>query len=453
VDLNSIISNPYLATGLIAVIAFLLFLSALISGSEVAFFSLKPTDISSLEEDSESASSNVLKLLREPNDKDGPRHLLATILVLNNLINVAIVLIATVTAQQIFPVETLPNWIAIAIHVAGVTLLLVLFGEVIPKLFATSHNVMVAKFMSRTLLVCKKILKPIWKPLVLIGKRVDKNLVRPPQDISAKDLENVLKLTDSTERSTDEAEILERIVKFGDKDAKQVMTPRTDVTSFTLEESWPVLRASVVASGYSRIPIHKGSIDEVVGVLHVKDLIPLLNLDAAPWNNLLREPFFIPENMKIDDLLLEFQTRKVHMALVVDEYGGTSGLITLEDVLEEIVGDITDEFDTEEIAYSRLDDFTYLMEGKTALIDFYRILKLDEEVWEEAKGESDTLGGFIIEQAGKIPRTREYIVFDGVTLIIDAGNNKLIDRVKIILKPLDQESVETYFESDKLKDE
>ena len=157
--------------------------------------------------------------------------------------------------------------------------------------------------------------------------------------------------------------------------------------------------------------------------------------------------------MKIDDLLLEFQTRKVHMALVVDEYGGTSGLITLEDVLEEIVGDITDEFDTEEIAYSRLDDFTYLMEGKTALIDFYRILKLDEEVWEEAKGESDTLGGFIIEQAGKIPRTREYIVFDGVTLMIDAGNNKLIDRVKIILKPLDQESVETYFESDKLKDE
>ena len=156
----------------------------------------------------------------------------------------------------------------------------------------------------------KKILKPIWKPLVLIGKRVDKNLVRPPQDISAKDLENVLKLTDSTERSTDEAEILERIVKFGDKDAKQVMTPRTDVTSFTLEESWTVLRASVVASGYSRIPIHQGSIDEVVGVLHVKDLIPLLNLDAAPWNNLLREPFFIPENMKIDDLLLEFQTRK-----------------------------------------------------------------------------------------------------------------------------------------------
>ncbi len=442
--------NPYLATGLIAV---LLFLSALISGSEVAFFSLKPTDISSLEEDSKSSSSNVLKLLREPNYHDGPRHLLATILVLNNLINVAIVLIATVTAQQVFPVETLPNWLAVGIHIAGVTLLLVLFGEVIPKLFATSHNILVAKSMSRTLLVCKNILKPFWKPLVLLGSRLDKNLVRPLQDISAKDLENVLKLTDSTERSTDEAEILERIVKFGDKDAKQVMTPRTDITAFKLEESWPVLRAAVVASGYSRIPIHHGSIDDVVGVLHVKDLIPLLNLEAATWNNLLREPFFIPENMKIDDLLLEFQTRKVHMALVVDEYGGTSGLITLEDVLEEIVGDITDEFDAEEIAYSRLDDCTYLMEGKTALIDFYRILKLDEEVWEEAKGESDTLGGFIIEQAGKIPRTREYIVFDGVTLVIDAGNNKLIDRVKIILGKSDQENGGPFSRNDIPEDE
>ena len=193
--------------------------------------------------------------------------------------------------------------------------------------------------------------------------------------------------------------------------------------------------------------------DEVVGVLHIKDLIPLLELETAAWSALLREPYFITENMMIDDLLKEFQERKVHMAIVVDEYGGTSGLITLEDVLEEIVGDITDEFDAEEIAYSRLDDSTYLMEGKTALIDFYRILKLDEEVWEEAKGESDTLGGFIIEQAGKIPRTREYIVFDGVTLVIDAGNNKLIDRVKIILGKSDQENRGPFSRNDIQEDE
>jgi gliding motility-associated protein GldE len=422
--------SPSIAAGLIVL---LLICSALVSGSEVAFFSLKPTDLEDLEEDDSSSSANVLKLLKHPDEKVAPRNLLATILVLNNLINVAIVLIATVTAQQLFPVESLPHWLAISIHIAGVTLLIVLFGEVIPKLFATKHNIGVSRFVAGTLLILQKILIPFWKPLVAIGKSLDKQISRPTQDLSSKDLEQALILTDNEDRTTEEKEILERIVKFGDKDAKQVMTPRTDITAFSLDESWPVLRSAVVASGFSRIPIHKGSIDEVVGVLHVKDLIPLLDLDSAVWNALLREPFFIPENMKIDDLLREFQSRKVHMALVVDEYGGTSGLITLEDVLEEIVGDITDEFDAEEIAYSRLDDFTFLMEGKTALIDFYRIMDLDEDVWEELKGESDTLAGFMIEQAGKIPKLKEYIEFNKVILMVDAGDKKKIDRVKIIL--------------------
>jgi putative hemolysin len=428
--------NPYLATGLILV---LLICSALVSASEVAFFSLKPTDLEDLEGDERISSVNVLKLLRNPNPTEGPRHLLATILVLNNLINVAIVLIATVTAQQLFPVESLPSWLAIVIHIAGVTLLLVLFGEVIPKLFATAHNVKVARFTSGLLLFCKKLLFPFWKPLVAIGRALDRNIKRPVQDLSAKDLENALFLTDNENRSTDEKEILERIVKFGDKDAKQVMTPRTDITSFSIEESWDVVKAAVIASGFSRIPVHKGTVDDVVGILHVKDLIPLLNVESAVWNTLLREPFFIPENMKIDDLLREFQGRKVHMALVVDEYGGTSGVITLEDVLEEIVGDITDEFDAEEVAYSRLDDLTFLMEGKTALIDFYRILNLDEQVWEEAKGESDTIGGFVTEQAGAIPKIGEFIVFNNVTLFVDAGDHKRIDRVKIILPSLEQD--------------
>ena len=428
--------NPYLATGLILV---LLMCSALISASEVAFFSLKPTDLEDLEGDERVSSVNVLTLLRNPNPSEGPRHILATILVLNNLINVAIVLIATVTAQQLFPVESLPSWLAIVIHIAGVTLLLVLFGEVIPKLFATAHNVRVARFTAGLLLVCQKLLFPFWKPLVAIGRALDRNIKRPVQDLSAKDLENALFLTDNENRSTDEKEILERIVKFGDKDAKQVMTPRTDITAFSIEESWDVVKAAVIASGFSRIPIHKGTVDDVAGILHVKDLIPLLNVESAVWNSLLRAPFFIPENMKIDDLLREFQGRKVHMALVVDEYGGTSGVITLEDVLEEIVGDITDEFDAEEVAYSRLDDLTFLMEGKTALIDFYRILDLDEQGWEEAKGESDTIGGFVTEQAGTIPKIGEFIVFNNVTLFVDAGDHKRIDRVKIILPSLEQD--------------
>ena len=418
-------------------VALLLLFSALVSGSEVAFFSLKPKDLEELESDDKRTSQLVLKLLKDPNDKEAPRNLLATILVLNNLINVAIILIATVTFQpeEVFNLSELPEYVRIAINVAGTTLLIVLFGEVIPKLYANSHNLQVSRFMSPILLVLQKILKPLWNPLVSIGRRLDERIAKSAGEISVNELSKAVELTDNEERSVEEKEILERIVKFGDKDAKQIMTPRTDVVAFSLEEPWPVLRSAVVASGYSRIPIHKGSMDQVVGVLHIKDLIPLLDLETAVWTSLLREPYFITENMKIDDLLREFQERKVHMAVVVDEYGGTSGLITLEDVLEEIVGDITDEFDVEEISYSKLDDTTFIMEAKTALIDFYRVLEIEEGIWEEAKGESDTLGGFMMEQAGKIPRKGEHIIFNNIKLMVDAGDNRKIDRIKIEILP------------------
>ncbi|MBM55949.1 MAG: magnesium/cobalt efflux protein [Euryarchaeota archaeon] len=435
-DPDPLLINDILSLGLVAI---LLLCSALVSGSEVAFFSLKPKELDELESDGNRMSNLVLRLLREPNDKEGPRNLLATILVLNNLINIAIVLIATVKAEQIFPSNTLPEIVSIAIHIAGVTLLIVLFGEVIPKLYANSNNLQVSRFMAGPLVVLQKILKPLWKPLVSIGRRLDERIAKSAGEISANELSKAVELTDNEERSVEEKEILERIVKFGDKDAKQIMTPRTDVVAFSLEETWSVLRSAVVASGYSRIPIHKGSMDEVVGVLHIKDLIPLLEMEEAVWTSLLREPYFITENMKIDDLLREFQERKVHMALVVDEYGGTSGLITLEDVLEEIVGDITDEFDVEEISYSKLDDKTFVMEAKTALIDFYRVLEIEEDAWEEAKGESDTLGGFMMEQAGKIPRKGEHITFGNIKLLVDAGDNRKIDRVKIEILPEEDE--------------
>ena len=432
-------SDPLLLSNILPflLVALLLLFSALVSGSEVAFFSLKPKDLEELESDDKRTSQLVLKLLKDPNDKEGPRNLLATILVLNNLINVAIILIATVTFQpeEVFNLSELPEYVRIAINVAGTTLLIVLFGEVIPKLYANSHNLQVSRFMSPILLVLQKILKPLWNPLVSIGRRLDERIAKSAGEISVNELSKAVELTDNEERSVEEKEILERIVKFGDKDAKQIMTPRTDVVAFSLEEPWPVLRSAVVASGYSRIPIHKGSMDEVVGVLHIKDLIPLLDLETAVWTSLLREPYFITENMKIDDLLREFQERKVHMAVVVDEYGGTSGLITLEDVLEEIVGDITDEFDVEEISYSKLDDTTFIMEAKTALIDFYRVLEIEEGIWEEAKGESDTLGGFMMEQAGKIPRKGEHIIFNNIKLMVDAGDNKKIDRIKIEILP------------------
>ena len=417
----------------LGLIAFLLLCSALISGSEVAFFSLKPTDLEELDSDSKRSSELVLKLLKSPSEKEGPRNLLATILVLNNLINIAIILIATVWSQSLFPKAIENELLNFAINVVGITFVIVLFGEVVPKLYANSHNLQVSRFMAPPLVVLQKLFKPLWRPLVSIGRRLDERIAKSAGEISVNELSKAVELTDNKDRSVEEKEILERIVKFGDKDAKQIMTPRTDVVAFSLEEPWSVLRSAVVASGYSRIPIHKGSMDEVVGVLHIKDLIPLLELKTAVWTSLLREPYFITENMKIDDLLREFQERKVHMALVVDEYGGTSGLITLEDVLEEIVGDITDEFDVEEISYSKLDENTFIMEGKTALIDFYRVLELEENSWEEAKGESDTLGGFIMEQAGKILRKGEYINFENLKLSIDAGDNRKIDRVKIEL--------------------
>ena len=431
-DPDPLLINDIFSLGLVSV---LLLCSALISGSEVAFFSLKPKDLDELQSDGRKTSELALKLLREPNEKEGPRNLLATILVLNNLINIAIVLIATVKAEEIFPSSSLPHFVSIAIHIAGVTLLIVLFGEVIPKLYANSNNIQVSRFMAGPLVLLQKVFKPLWKPLVSIGRRLDERIAKSAGEISVNELSKAVELTDSDERSIEEKEILERIVKFGDKDAKQIMTPRTDVVAFSLDEPWAVLRSAVVASGFSRIPIHKGSMDDVVGVLHIKDLIPLLEMDEAVWTSLLREPYFITENMKIDDLLREFQERKVHMALVVDEYGGTSGLITLEDVLEEIVGDITDEFDVEEISYSKLDDKTFVMEAKTALIDFYRVLEIEENAWEEAKGESDTVGGFMMEQAEKIPRKGEHIIFENIKLIVDAGDNRKIDRVKIEILP------------------
>ena len=427
-DPASLILSDYLSLGFIAV---LLICSGLISGSEVAFFSLKPADLDELSSDRRLSSKHVLKLLKEPTEKEGARNLLATILVLNNLINVAIILISTVLLQQFFPAENLSYWLSILIHVAGVTFLLVLFGEVIPKLYANTHNLHVSRLMASPLVILQRIFKPFWKPLVLVDQRLDSRIENKSGAISVNELSKAVELTDSAERSIEEKEILERIVKFGDKDAKQIMTPRTDVVAFSLEEPWAVLRAAVVASGYSRIPIHKGSMDDVVGVLHIKDLIPLLEMKEAAWSSLLREPYFITENMKIDDLLREFQERKVHMALVVDEYGGTSGLITLEDVLEEIVGDITDEFDIEEISYSKLDNNTFIMEGKTALVDFYRVIEVDENPWEESKGESDTIGGFMIEQAGKIPVKGEAITFSNLKLTVDAGDNRKIDRIKI----------------------
>lgn len=431
----------------LAVVAVLIIVSALVSGSEVAFFSLSPQAFQELENEDTPGAQRVLQLMRTPNNTDGPRNLLGTILVVNNLVNISIVLIATVVAEQVFPSDTLPAWVNTLIHVVGVTFLLVLFGEVIPKIYATSFGVQLAKFTSAPLLGAQRLLKPVWLPLVSLGSWMDNKLTSPSTEVSVEDLEQALELTDNADRTEEEQRILEGIVNFGSKDAKQVMTPRTDISTFSKEDTWVHVRATIVASGFSRIPVHDGSPDQIVGVLHVKDLLPSLHQDDLDWASVLRPPLYIPESKKIDDLLREFQEKKIHMAIVVDEYGGTSGLVTLEDVLEEIVGEIADEFDEEEVMHSVLDEFTYLMEAKTPLLDAYRILGLDEETWEAAKGESDTLGGFMVEQSGRLMRKGESVEFDGTVMQVDAGDARRIHRIKVMLpRPESNASLESDLE-------
>ncbi|MAI23288.1 MAG: hypothetical protein CL828_04450 [Crocinitomicaceae bacterium] len=419
------------------IIAGLLLLSALVSGSEVAFFSLTPADIQELENASETeqsaAADRVIDLLKKPNPERAPRHLLATILVLNNLTNIIIILISTVAMERLIPANSIEPWVSWTLHVGAVTFLIVLFGEVVPKVYATNNRLQFAQFMSGPLVVGRQILSPVWKPLVRLGNWVNKGVDVPNADLSASDLEQALQLTADEDRTDEEQRILEGIAALGTKDAKQVMTARTDMESVSSEEQWDQLRAQIVESGYSRIPVHSGSQDEIIGILHIKDLLPHLAESDVAWLRLIRPVYFIPENKKIDDLMREFQERKTHLAIVVDEYGGTSGIITLEDVMEEIVGEIADEFDAEEIAYSRLDERTFIIEAKTALIDVYRILDIPDEPWEAAKGESDTLGGFITEQAGRILRNGEGMTFEGVEMKIDAATPRKLLRIKLAL--------------------
>jgi gliding motility-associated protein GldE len=419
-------------------IVLLLGVSAFISGSEVAFFSLTPQDLKELEDEVEAATNpraeRVLDLLKKPDTERAPRQLLATILILNNLVNIFIILISALAVERVFPAETLPNWMQWTIHVAGITFILVLFGEVIPKVYATMNRQRLALVMARPLGWAQLVLWPVSRTLVKVGNWVDYRIDRPREELRVEDLEKALELTSDGERTAEETRILQSIVTLGLKDAKQVMTARTDMHSLPDEAPWKEVRAEVIESGFSRLPVLLGGPDEIKGILHVKDLLPHIGKETFAWQKLIRPAIFVPENIKIDDLMRDFQQRKIHIAIVVDEYGGTSGLITLEDVIEEIVGEITDEFDSEEISYSRLDERTLLIEAKTALIDLYRILDVNEEAWEAEKGESDTLGGFITEQAGRLLRAGEEWEFEGFKLEVDAADPRRLIRIKITLQ-------------------
>ena len=406
----------------------LVVLSALLSGSEVAMFSISNKQRFELEDQNRNANKRVLTLLKEP------KKLLATILIANNFINVSIVMASNFVFNNLIIEGSISDTMNFIIQVIVITFLILLFGEVIPKVYANNYNLKFSKFMAIPLQLLKKLFYPISQILVNSTNLIDKRIEKRKESIQANELEHALNLTVDSVDNEDEKKILEGIVKFGNTDVKQIMTPRTDVISFEITTPFNELMSELKEIKYSRIPVFEDSFDKIKGILYAKDLLGKMNEKKNfKWPNLLREPKFVPENKKLDDLLKEFQEEKTHIAIVVDEYGGSSGIVSLEDVLEEIVGEITDEFDEEDINYKKLDELNYIFDGKTTLIDIYKLLEIDGEIFEKEKGESDTIAGFCIEQAGKILLKNEKISFDRYTITVEAADKRRIKKVKITI--------------------
>lgn len=407
------------------VLLVLLFLSAMISGTEVAFFSLSKASLDALEKENQSSGKLVFQLL------DNPKKLLATILITNNFINILIVLLFSVLGEIFF--AGLEQRIRFLIEVVLITFLILLFGEVLPKVYATRNSLGFSLFMSRPITALNKLLSPLTSILTGLTGVVESRLGKKNTNLSLETLSQALELTSDDATTKDEKNILEGIVAFGSTETVQVMKPRIDIFAISDELPFKEMLSKIIENGFSRNPVYHESIDEVIGVLYARDLLPHITKSDFNWQTLIRAPFFVPENKKLDDLLAEFQEKKNHLAVVVDEYGGTSGIVTLEDVIEEIVGEISDEFDTDDLVYSKIDASNYVFDGKTALKDLYKVLDIDAEVFEMHKGESETIAGFILEIMGRFPRTDEKITFDSFVFSIEAVDRKRVKRVKVTL--------------------
>lgn len=409
------------------VLLLLLVLSGLVSGSEVAFFSLSPPEIQSLREGS-SMEKRMYSLISKP------KRLLATILILNNFINIAFVTLSTFVTWRILGTETSEGQI-IVILTGIITFLIVYFGEVVPKIYANQKSLGFARLSVPLINSAFNFLKPLSWLLISLSQSIEKNIQRKQYEISADQLNQALELTTNEETTEEEKGILKGIVNFGQLSVKQVMRSRVDITAFENSLDFHELMDKINKNGYSRMPIYKETIDNIVGILYTKDLLPHINKkESFKWQKLVREPFFIPETKKIDTLLKDFQEKHVHLAIVVDEYGGTSGLATLEDVIEEIVGEIHDESDDDEIIYNKVDDHTYVFEGKTTIIDFCKIIDQDPSVFEAVKGESESLGGLILELNSKLPGTGERITYRNFDFVIVAVDQKRIKKIKVIIE-------------------
>ncbi|MCB9199181.1 MAG: gliding motility-associated protein GldE [Flavobacteriales bacterium] len=425
--MTATVPDPATWSALVA-IAVLLFASAAMSASEVALFSLGATDLRDLKERGGTSGQRVLDLLARP------RRLLATILVWNNFVNVGIVILSSIALSGLVDLDRMPDHLVFILQVVVVTAVLLLVGEVVPKVYATTHALRVAQRMAGPLLVLRWIATPVNEALIRSTSFIEKRYKKRTQNISVDALGHALDLTNDASTTAEEQRILRGIVKFGNIEVRQIMRPRMEVTAFNKELSFADLLPAIIDSGYSRVPVYEETMDRMVGVLHIKDVLPHMDSPGFDWHTLLRDPYFVPEGKKLDDLLTEFQEKKVHLAVVVDEYGGTSGIVTLEDVIEEIVGDITDEFDDEDLIYSKLDDHTWVFEGRVALNDLYRVMGIEGKLFEDHKGESETLGGFVLELTGRIPRKGERVDLHQYTFVVEASDNKRIRRVKVIVK-------------------
>jgi len=411
--------------GIIGILV-LLFCTAMVAATEVAFFSLSQKDLNDLAQRNPSKYLIINQLLAKP------KKLLATILVANNFLHIAVVILFGFSLDKLFITITIPI-LKFIVEVVLVTFLILLFGEVLPKVYASRNNIKFASFIAYPLLFLDKLLSPVSIPMRSLTIFIQEKLGKQKTNFSVDQLSQALELTSTEDTTHEEQKLLEGIVSFGNTDTKQVMSPRIDIFALEIDETFTEIFSKIIEKGFSRIPVYKDNIDHIEGVLFVKDLIPHINKKEFDWKTLIREPFFVPENKKLDDLLKDFQRMKSHLAIVVDEYGGTSGLVSLEDVIEEIVGDISDEFDDENINFSQIDEKNYLFEGKINLKDFYRIIDVNEDSFEIRKGEAETLAGFILEILGNFPKKGQKIHFENCLFTIEIVDKKRVKQIKVTI--------------------
>lgn len=426
---NSISVNTPETSSIIAIVAagLLLLASGFASASEIAFFSLTPADLSELEDEKHPSDKKIQKLLA---DKE---RLLATILITNNFVNVAIIMLCNIFFMQVFNFGSpLAEFLVLTVIL---TFLLLLFGEIMPKIFSAQNVLKFCRFSAPGLLACRSVFYPISSMLVHSTSFLNKRFSKKNHNISVDELSHALELTDKAEIS-EESNILEGIIRFGGETAKEVMTSRLDVVDLEIRTPYTEVLKCVVENAYSRIPIYAGTRDNIKGVLYIKDLLPHLNKgDNFRWQTLIRPAYFVPETKMIDDLLRDFQANKIHIAIVVDEFGGTSGIVTMEDIIEEIVGEIHDEYDDEERTYAVLNDHTWVFEAKTQLTDFYKVTKIDEETFDEVSGDADTLAGLLLELKGEFPVLHEKLSFNRYEFEVLEMDNRRILKVKFTILP------------------